>query len=232
MFVFKTEIFDSEFASFSLFLATDEVKQTTCGVLHLLLKEDLTKFRVRLEALRQLAWNPIPVLTLLVELRMVKYPAILTKMRDDVYKIEKTLGTHKNYQHKATHTEWGYYARGDEVWKREGFEESAGELTSLAADCARLESKCRVYLKCLSWIQGLTDELLSKLAVNSDSVMTKLTTAMNIKIGFTRDRLENDMNRSVYLGQRAQIQVQAVSIGLESTLGQEVWHFDTDKFFQ
>jgi hypothetical protein len=213
-FLIKVEKWDSEFASFSLFMAMDPIKGITCGVIHMLVKQNLGDFRVRLEALKQVAWNPILLPTILVELRMAKIPLSLTQVRNEVYKIEKTLGTHKNYRHLATHTEWGYYSRGEEVWNREGFEESAGELTSLAADCALFESKCQINLRLLAWIQEMNNLLSPKFIGQSNSLNADPNTAMDGKIEFMRSGLENNIIRSVYLGQRAQVQVQAVSSAL------------------
>lgn len=89
-------------------------------------------------------------------------PDKLEEIRIQLYETEKRIGSHKNYQHKETHTRWGYYARGEDVWKREGFDAAGGELTSMVSDCVMLESKAQLYARLLNWIEEMHRKVLLK----------------------------------------------------------------------
>ncbi|KAH0542499.1 hypothetical protein FGG08_003095 [Glutinoglossum americanum] len=208
-FIIKPEMWDSEVTNFSLLMVTNPSSGTTCGVLHMLLKAELQQVRKRLDALRKIAWNPMLLPTILVELRTKSIPNNLSKIRTAVYETEKVIGTHKNYEHKSTHARWGYYAQGREVWDREGFESSAGELTSLASHCVLLESKCQINLRLLQWIEEMDNALPLGAAGQRAGPGAQPKAALSGKIAFMRNGLENNRIRSEYLGKRAQVQVQA-----------------------
>lgn len=99
-----------------------------------------------------------------------------------------------------THSKWGYYAQGEEVWNREGFNGASGGLTSIVAECVRLETKSQIYSGLLEWI---SQEQSHVLVASVD---------MNARTSFARRDVENSRIRSEYLGRRAQSDVQAVSI--------------------
>ena len=120
------------------------------------------------------------------------------------------LGSHKNYQNSSKHVEWGHYDCGDAVWEREGFDGSAGVLTSLAADAAQFESQCSMNLGFLSW----TDEMhKANLLISSTNALSSDTaSSLTSKIAFMKSCLENGRIRCGYLGRRAEIAVQQVSL--------------------
>lgn len=207
-FIIKTEVFDSDCASFSLALVADLSSGRTSGILHVLLKTDLKKIKDYLtEDPKQYSHNLMALPLLLAQLRTSTMPDKLEEIRIQLYETEKRIGSHKNYQHKETHTRWGYYARGEDVWKREGFDAAGGELTSMVSDCVMLESKAQLYARLLNWIEEMHRKVLSK-SLNqgrSDSLL-------NEKIWVLKSNLELSRIRSEYLGRRAEAQVQAVSL--------------------
>ena len=207
-FIIKTEVFDSDCASFSLALVADLSSGRTSGILHVLLKTDLKKIKDYLtEDSKQYSHNLMALPLLLAQLRTSTIPDKLEEIRIQLYETEKRIGSHKNYQHKETHTRWGYYARGEDVWKREGFDAAGGELTSMVSDCVMLESKAQLYARLLNWIEEMHCKVLSKSLSQgrSDSLL-------NEKIWVLKGNLELSRIRSEYLGRRAEAQVQAVRL--------------------
>src|SRR5204862_6712341 len=93
-FVIKPEKWDSDLTNFSLSMAFCPSTGLTCGVLHMLLKSELEFIVGRLEALKHIAWHPLLLPMVLMELRTESIPKDL---RYALYRIEKTTGTHKNY---------------------------------------------------------------------------------------------------------------------------------------
>jgi hypothetical protein len=207
-FIVKTEVFDSECASFSLALVADLSSGRTSGILHVFLKTDLKRIKDHLtENPKQYSHNLMALPLLLIQLRTMTMPDMLAEIRTQLYETEKRIGSHKNYQHKETHTRWGYYARGEDVWKREGFDAAGGELTSMVSDCVMLESKAQLYARLLNWIEELhsRDSLKTIHQGRIDMLLTE-------KIHFLKGNLEHSRIRSEYLGRRAGAQVQAVRL--------------------
>ena len=217
-FIIKTEVFDSDCASFSLALVTDLSSGRTSGILHVLLKTDLKRIKDYItEDPKQYSHNLMALPLLLAQLRTSTMPDKLEEIRIQLYETEKRIGSHKNYQHKETHTRWGYYARGEDVWKREGFDAAGGELTSMVSDCVMLESKAQLYARLLDWIEKMHCKVLSKSLDRgrSDSLL-------NEKIWVLKGNLELSRIRSEYLGRRAEAQVQAVSLPALNALYAEI----------
>ena len=207
-FVIKTEVFDSNCASFSLALVADLSSGRTSGILHVLLKSDLKRVKDYLtEDPKQYSHNLMTLPLLLVQLRTSTMPDKLEEIRIQLYETEKRIGSHKNYQHKETHTRWGYYARGEDVWKREGFDAAGGELTSMVSDCVMLESKAQLYARLLNWIEEMHRKVSSQSLNRGRS-----SSLLNEKIEVLKGNLELSRLRSEYLGRRADAQVQAVSL--------------------
>ena len=206
-FIIKTEVFDSDCASFSLALVADLSTGRTSGILHVLLKTDLEKIKgYFMEDPKQYSLDLMALPLLLTQLRTSTMPGQLEEVRIQLYETEKRIGSHKNYQHKETHTRWGYYARGEDVWKREGFDAAGGELTSMVSDCVMLESRAQLYARLLNWIEEMHRKVLPKSLHQG-----RYDSLLNEKIRILKDNLELSRIRSEYLGRRAEAQVQAVS---------------------
>jgi hypothetical protein len=177
----------------------------------MLLKSELEFMMERLEALKHLAWHPLLLPLVLVELRTGGTPNDLMKVRDSLYRIEKTTGTHKNYHRQSHHEGRGYYARGDEVWNRSEFELAPGELTSIASDCALFDARCQINEQLLNWIGEMNEALSAEVTDPQTGFLVQSKTLLNEKISFMKTSLKNNRIRSLYLGKRAEVQVQAVS---------------------
>lgn len=205
-FVIKTEVFDSDCASFSLALVADFSSGRISGILHVMLKDDLKRIKDYLmDAPKRYSHDCMALPLLLTQLRTSNMPNKIQEIRTQLYETEKRIGSHKNYQHKETHTRWGYYARGEEVWKREGFDAAGGELTSMVSDCVMLESKAQLYTRLLDWI----GEMHRKFPVQSLEQAGRPYPLLNEKIRVMKGNLEHCRIRSEYLGRRAEAQVQA-----------------------
>ncbi|KAI4212762.1 MAG: hypothetical protein LQ351_004655 [Letrouitia transgressa] len=217
-FIVKTQIFDSDCASFSLALITDLSSGRTSGILHVLLKTDLTRIKDSLIGdPKQYSHNLMALPLLLAQLRTSTMSDTLEEIRIQLYETEKRIGSHKNYQHKETHTRWGYYARGEDVWKREGFDAAGGELTSLVSECVLIESKAQLYARLLNWIEEMHRKALSK-RLNQG----RFDPLLDEKIWVLKGNLEHSRIRSEYLGRRAEAQVQAVSLLALNVLDAEI----------
>jgi len=209
-FIIKPEKWDANLAHFTLSLTFSPSTGITCALLHILLKSELKKTLDRLKELKQIAWHPLLLPTILLELRTESIALNLMKVKLALYKVEKDNGTHKNYQDRQHHRKAGYYATGPAVWKREGFDSMPGILTSIASDCALFDAKCQINEELLDWIE----EMNTKFSINIlDSKTNNRYHSSNIvcrKISIMRTWLKNNRIRSVYLGHRAEVQVQAV----------------------
>ncbi len=206
--IVKTEVYDSNCASFSLALVADLSTGRISGILHVNLKTDLKRIKDHLtESPKQYSQNTMALPLLIAQLRTSTMSDNLEEIRIQLYDTEKRIGSHKNYQHKETHTRWGYYARGEDVWKREGFDAAGGELTSMVSDCVMLESKAQLYARLLDWIEEMHRKILSESSHQgrSDSLLEE-------KVRVSKSNLEHARIRSEYLGRRAGAQVQAVSL--------------------
>ncbi|KAI4179895.1 MAG: hypothetical protein L6R41_007581, partial [Letrouitia leprolyta] len=204
--IMKTEVFDSHCTSFSLALVADLSSGRTSGILHVLLKSDLQRIKDHLtEDAKQYSRELMALPILLAQLRTSTVPDKLEEIRIQLYETEKRIGSHKNYQHKETHTRWGYYARGEDVWKREGFDAAGGELTSMVSDCVMLESKAQLYARLLDWIEEMHRKFSSKMQNQG-----RHDPLLHEKIRVLQNNLEYCRVRSEYLGRRAEAQVQNV----------------------
>jgi len=139
----------------------------------------------------------------------------LAKVKAAIYGVEKGNGTHKNYQDREEHKQAGYYATGPAVWKREDFTSLPGILTSIASDCALLDAKCQINEKLLDWIDEMNEKLSFDISDPKTNTRYSSSTIVSRKISTMRTWLQNNRIRSVYLGHRAEVQVQAVRNPLE-----------------
>jgi hypothetical protein len=206
--IVKTDVFDSDCASFSLALVADLSSGRTSGILHVLLKTDLKSIKDYLrENPKQYSQSLMALPVLLAQIRTSTIPDMLEEIRIQLYETEKRIGSHKNYHHKETHSRWGYYAKGEEVWKREGFDAAGGELTSMVSDCVMVESTAQLYARLLNWIEERHSKVPSKTLHQGRIDMLLIE-----KIHFLKGNLEHSRIRSEYLGRRAGAQVQAVRL--------------------
>jgi len=203
--VIKPEQWDADLTDFSLVMAFSPLTGRTCALLHILLKSDLEQTLNRLKALKDIAWHPLLLPLILLEHRTERMASTLSKIRTEIYSVEKTAGTHKNYQRRRHHDEAGYYAIGEKVWEREDFESTPNILTAIASDCAFLAANCEINKNMLSWI----DESNSQWSKEFGDIIS--CSVVGGKISTMRTWLQNNHTRSSYLGQRAQVQIQAVS---------------------
>lgn len=143
---------------------------------------------------------------LLVEYRIKDIATHLSKARNEIHRIEKLIGTYRNYYRIEAERKMGFHSHGEEVWKRPGFEEAPGELTSVTSECLVWQSKCEMNLKLLEWIEG-TNSRIGKLYPNAEGRDVDFAT----KIEFMKTGLENNLILCTYIVHRAEVQIQAVS---------------------
>jgi hypothetical protein len=110
-FIIKPEKWDANLAHFSLSLIFSPSTGITCALLHILLKSELKKTLDRLKELKQIAWHPLLLPTILLELRTESIALDLMKVKLALYKVEKDNGTHKNYQDRQHHRKAGFTLR-------------------------------------------------------------------------------------------------------------------------
>jgi hypothetical protein len=209
-FIIKPEKWDANLAHFSLSVIFSPLTGITCALLHILLKAELKKTLDRLKELKHIAWYPLLLPTILLELRTESIAPDLMKVRLALYKVEKDNGTHKNYQDRQHHRKAGYYATGPAVWKREGFDSMPGVLTSIASDCALFDAKCQINEELLDWIEEMNTKFSTDVLESKTNNRYPSSTIVCRKISVMRTWLKNNRIRSVYLGHRAEVQVQAV----------------------
>ena len=218
-FIIKPEKWDANLANFSLSLTFSPSTGITCALLHILLKAELKQTLDRLKGLRQIAWHPLLLPMILLELRTEFIAPDLMKARLALYRVEKDNGTHKNYQDREHHRKAGYYATGPVVWKREGFDSLPGILTSIASDCALFDAKCQINEELLDWIEEMNKKFSIDISDSKTSNSYPSSTIICRKISTMRTWLKNNRIRSVYLGHRAEVQVQAVRKPSSELLG-------------
>ena len=109
-FVIKPEKWDANLTNFSLSLIFSPSTGITCALLHILLKAELKQTLDRLKQLKEIAWQPLLLPIILLELRTESIAPDLMKIRSPLYRVEKDNGTHKNYQNREHHRKHGYYA--------------------------------------------------------------------------------------------------------------------------
>ncbi|KAI5456224.1 hypothetical protein BGZ63DRAFT_429268 [Mariannaea sp. PMI_226] len=211
-FILQPERWDSNLANFSLSVAYSPTSRVTNVVAHMLHKVDVEHLLLRLQALKSIAWHPLLVPLILVEKRIDGNSEQLTLIRNSLHAVEKRTGTHKNYHVKKRHQELQYYAYGNKVWEQRSvedveFETAPGILISIVSDCVMFEAKCLINENLLDWILGLNEALCESgtngefRAVSANSIRTKIS---NMKTWCYNNRI-----RSVYLGKRAEAQMQA-----------------------
>lgn len=176
-------------------------------MLRILTKADLQIFKERIRDLRDLAWCPFLLPAILLQMRMHELPALLSRLCHFLYRVEKTIGTHKNYRQRLGLTNWkGRSER--EAWEDPDFQLAPAELTSIASDCLYYESACRCRQRLLDWIAKKHNGVAqTSIAMNGSEVSHLL----NTKFDFMRSSLEEIENRMNYLGKRAEVQMQMVS---------------------
>ncbi|RDL41641.1 uncharacterized protein BP5553_01620 [Venustampulla echinocandica] len=208
-YVIKTDKWGADLTNFSLSVAFSPSTGMTCAFLHILLKSDLKQIQDRLQALKSIAWHPLLLPLILLEQRTELAPPDLAKVRTALYKIEKTNGTHKNYQKRARHHQAGYYAWGEEVWNRQEFDSAPGDLTSMASSCALFGAKCKINERFLDWIEEMNQAFSMVITNSSTGNYSTSSSIISGKISTTRTWLKNNQDWSAYLGRRAEVQVQA-----------------------
>ncbi|KAF2177734.1 hypothetical protein K469DRAFT_696495 [Zopfia rhizophila CBS 207.26] len=133
-FVMKAGKWDGDATDFSLSGVFNPKAMHSNCILRILVKKDLEVFKKRLYELRQLAWYPLFLPAILIEMRIQELPHILTRIRRFLYRVEKTTGTHKNYLRRLGLTKSTGRSLQD-VWNDPDFEIAPAELTSIASDC-------------------------------------------------------------------------------------------------
>lgn len=202
----KVGKWDNDATDISLSGAFDSNSMNSICILRILVKKDLEEFKKRLCELRQLAWYPLFLPAIFIELRIQDLPQIMTRIRRFLYKVEKTTGTHKNYARKLGLTKSAGRSL-QEVWNGPDFETAPAELTSIASDCAYYESICQTRQSLLNYIEGINKCLQMSGQLPSYNVASRM---LEGKINFMRKWMNEVQNRSAYLGKRAEVQVQTV----------------------
>ena len=138
---------------------------------------------------------------------MHELPGLLSRLRRFLHRVEKTIGTHKNYRQRLGLTNWkGRSER--QAWEDPDFQLAPAELTSIASDCLYYESACRCRQRLLEWIAKKHNSVArTSIAMNGCEVSHRL----NTKLDFMRSSLEEIDNRMNNLGKRAEVQMQMVS---------------------
>lgn len=175
-------------------------------ILRILVKQDLVEFKKRLYEMKQLAWYPLFLPAIFIELRIQELPQIMTRIRRFLYRVEKTTGTHKNYLRKLGLTKsTGRSLR--EVWNDPDFEAAPAELTSIASDCAYYGYACQTRQNLLNFIEKINKQLLKE---SNLPIFDLANSMLERKIEFMRIWMTEVQNRSAYLGRRVEVQVQTV----------------------
>lgn len=161
--------------------------------------------------LKHIAWHPLLLPSLILEERMSNISPALDVIRAALWKIEKTVGTHKNYQRYEHHVILGYNAKGEDVWENKDFDASPGDLTSIACECAMLDQKCQINMRLLEWVEDKNDLFSIDVPISKlGTVISPSSFLLKGKIAAMKVGLRNYQIRSVYFGRRAEVQVQAV----------------------
>lgn len=216
-FVVKTDKWGADLTNFSLSVAFSPSTGMTCAFIHILLKSDLKQIQDRLQVLKNIAWHPLLLPLIILEQRIELAPPDLARVRTALYKIEKTNGTHKNYQKRARHNQAGYYARGEEVWNRQEFDTAPGDLTSIASSCALFDAKCKINERFLDWIEQMNNDFSIIITDLSTGDTSSSSYIIRGKVSTMRTWLKNNQDWSAYLGRRAEVQVQAVCASFDAT---------------
>ncbi|KAF2180314.1 hypothetical protein K469DRAFT_292132 [Zopfia rhizophila CBS 207.26] len=200
----KAGKWDDDATDFSLSALFDPKSMYTYCILRILVKKDLKIFKQRLRELKGLAWYPLFLPAILLEMRIQELPEIIARIRRFLYGIEKTTGTHKNYLRKLGLAKVTGRSLQD-VWTDDGFNRAPAELTSIASDCAYYEYACQIRQELLSWLEKMNQDILP---IIDSAQCTYAARMLGRKIEFMRAWMKDAENRSIYFGKRAEVQVQ------------------------
>jgi hypothetical protein len=173
-------------------------------ILRILTKKDLLMFKKRLKSLPEFAWYPYFLALVLIELRLQDLPRRTKDLRDALYGLEQTTGIHKKHHHHKAK------GRGpQDKWDEPAFEAAPARLTSIASDCAYYEHACRTRRRLVMWLDSLHKKNKKTPLMRHEDLMSRM---FNQKRHFMETSTTETENRMAYLGKRAEIQLQMVSI--------------------
>lgn len=141
-------------------------------------------------------------------MRIHSLPQEMHQIRQFVYRVEKTTGTHKNYLRVLGLTKSEGRA-SEEIWKDSAFMLAPGELTSIASECLQFENGCLTHNRVLGWLQDFHRRLMAHVSNNLNQAEACLI--LDRKMVFMSAWLTNMQSRSAYLGKRAEVQARTVS---------------------
>jgi hypothetical protein len=207
----KPEAWDAQLTNFILAAVHSPLSRTTRITLHMFLKDELQDLLRRLQSLKHLSRHALLVPLILMEPRTEFVVRKLERIRLSLYRTEKIIGTHKNYNENIVHERNGYYARGDRVWNHnEDFDRAPGQLTSMVSDCVMFEAIWSINEHLLDWLETLNSQLPTGMPGNR-SCIDYTSALIKTKLSTTRIWVSNTKIRSQYFAKRAEAQVQSVS---------------------
>ncbi|KAL9617504.1 MAG: hypothetical protein Q9160_007715 [Pyrenula sp. 1 TL-2023] len=205
---------DDDVTDISLSGVFDLERMRSSYILRILLKKDLENFKKRLYELRLFSWYPLYIPVTYIEMKVRGFPEAMARIRRFLYRVKKTTGTHKNYSRKLGLTK-SIGRSLQEVWDDPDFEIAPAELTSIASDCAYYESACRTHQSLLNAIEAMNQGLMSTSHSSSFELVGRM---LERKTSFIGKWMTEVQNRSTYLGERAEVQVQTVCNHVSSFL--------------
>jgi hypothetical protein len=202
----KAQRWDDDLTDFSFSCVFDSKLTRSSCIIRVLTKQDLDTLKKRLNEISQLAWYPLFIPTIFIEMRLQYVPALISKIRQFIVRVARTTGTHKNYQERLGLTTWKN-RRVQDTWVDPDFEAAPAELTSIASECAYYESISRTRLRLLGWL----DSKHSSIVGTDDALSHEAAIRMFAqKMHFMKTCVTEIESRTAYFGKKAEIQLQMV----------------------
>jgi hypothetical protein len=204
----KFQKWDDDVTDFSFSGVFDPKSMHSSCIIRIMSKKDLRAFKERLNKMSQFAWYPLYLPIFFLEMRLQRMPQALSTIRQFLVRVERTTGTHKNYQQRlglTTHKN----GKVQEMWSEPDFEAAPGELTSIASDCVYFESLCQTRLRLLTWLESIHSSIVEANDTLSHEPAIKV---FSQKIQFMKMWVTEVESRCVYFGKRAGIQLQMVCV--------------------
>jgi hypothetical protein len=204
----KAQRWDDDLTDFSFSCIFDNKLMHSSCIVRVLTKHDLHTLKKRLNEISQIAWYPLYVPILFIEMRLQGLPALISKIRQFIVRVARTTGTHKNYQERLGLTQWKN-RKVQDTWNDPDFEAAPAELTSIASDCAYYESISRTRLRLLSRLKAIHMSIVA-----ADNALSKeaATTMFAQKLHFMETCVTEIESRTAYFGKKAEIQLQMVCL--------------------
>ena len=153
-FVMKAQKWDDDLTDFSFSCVFDNELMNSSYIIRVLTKQDLHTLKKRLNEISQIAWYPLYIPILFIEMRLQDLLAHISKIRQFIVRVARTTGTHNNYQERLGLTQWKN-RKVQDTWNDPDFKAAPAELTTIASDYAYYESIFRTRLRLLSRLKAV-----------------------------------------------------------------------------